>query len=279
MRSNASSASCGRAASATGPAAGRRRFGDGWRHGSALAGAGAERGGRRRDGASGISRSCAQRHRGRRRGSWWRTTRRGARVEIWQRSFDDLARDRHGDLGVLREASPRSLDAIASAGELLSSRIVAEALNAAGVAAQFVDARRGDGDRRWRIRPRRSWRRLAAPSRARSCRISVRAACRSSAASSARRSRRHDHARPRRLGLLRRAHHRRALTSTASSARSRSGPTSTACSPPIPRIVKNPAVVPHLSFAEASELAYFGAKVLHPSTIQPAVAKDIPVES
>jgi len=39
-----------------------------------------------------------------------------------------------------------------------------------------------------------------------------------------------------------------------------------------PRIVKNPSVVPHLSFAEASELAYFGAKVLHPATIQPAVA-------
>ena len=44
-----------------------------------------------------------------------------------------------------------------------------------------------------------------------------------------------------------------------------------------PRVVANPRVVPHLSFGEASELAYFGAKVLHPSTILPAVAKDIPV--
>ena len=44
-----------------------------------------------------------------------------------------------------------------------------------------------------------------------------------------------------------------------------------------PRIVKDPQVVPHLSFAEASELAYFGAKVLHPATIQPAVARNIPV--
>ena len=35
--------------------------------------------------------------------------------------------------------------------------------------------------------------------------------------------------------------------------------------------------MPQLSFAEASELAYFGAKVLHPSTILPAVAKNIPV--
>ena len=44
-----------------------------------------------------------------------------------------------------------------------------------------------------------------------------------------------------------------------------------------PRVVDAPRVVPYLSFGEASELAYFGAKVLHPSTILPAVAKDIPV--
>jgi aspartate kinase len=44
-----------------------------------------------------------------------------------------------------------------------------------------------------------------------------------------------------------------------------------------PRVVQSPCLVPQLSFAEASELAYFGAKVLHPSTILPAVAKNIPV--
>jgi aspartate kinase len=44
-----------------------------------------------------------------------------------------------------------------------------------------------------------------------------------------------------------------------------------------PRIVSSPRLVPQLSFAEASELAYFGAKVLHPSTILPAVSKNIPV--
>jgi aspartate kinase len=32
-----------------------------------------------------------------------------------------------------------------------------------------------------------------------------------------------------------------------------------------------------LSYAEAAELAYFGAKVLHPKTIQPAMDRDIPV--
>jgi len=44
-----------------------------------------------------------------------------------------------------------------------------------------------------------------------------------------------------------------------------------------PRVVGTPRLVPRLSFDEASELAYFGAKVLHPSTILPAVAKNIPV--
>jgi aspartate kinase len=44
-----------------------------------------------------------------------------------------------------------------------------------------------------------------------------------------------------------------------------------------PRVVGEPKLVPLLSFAEASELAYFGAKVLHPSTILPAVARNIPV--
>ena len=35
--------------------------------------------------------------------------------------------------------------------------------------------------------------------------------------------------------------------------------------------------LPRLSFEEASELAYYGAEVLHPSTIVPAVEKGIPV--
>ena len=44
-----------------------------------------------------------------------------------------------------------------------------------------------------------------------------------------------------------------------------------------PRVVPAATLVPHLSFGEASELAYFGAKVLHPSTILPAVERNIPV--
>jgi len=44
-----------------------------------------------------------------------------------------------------------------------------------------------------------------------------------------------------------------------------------------PRVVATARTIPTLSYAEASELAYFGAKVLHPNTIQPALARGIPV--
>ncbi|MDQ3906876.1 MAG: aspartate kinase, partial [Acidobacteriota bacterium] len=44
-----------------------------------------------------------------------------------------------------------------------------------------------------------------------------------------------------------------------------------------PRVVKRARTVPRMSYAEAAELAYFGAKVLHPKTILPAVVRGIPV--
>lgn len=44
-----------------------------------------------------------------------------------------------------------------------------------------------------------------------------------------------------------------------------------------PRICPDALRVKSISFEEAAELAYFGAKVLHPATILPAVQKNIPV--
>ena len=44
-----------------------------------------------------------------------------------------------------------------------------------------------------------------------------------------------------------------------------------------PRIIPGGHRVRSISFAEAAEMAYFGAKVLHPATVLPAVEKDIPV--
>ncbi|RIJ33960.1 aspartate kinase [Pontibacter oryzae] len=45
-----------------------------------------------------------------------------------------------------------------------------------------------------------------------------------------------------------------------------------------PRIVKNTYPIAELSFDEAAELAYFGAKILHPSSVLPAKQKNIPVK-
>ena len=44
-----------------------------------------------------------------------------------------------------------------------------------------------------------------------------------------------------------------------------------------PRVVAGARVIPEISFNEISELAYFGAKVLHPKTIRPVLERDIPL--
>ncbi len=44
-----------------------------------------------------------------------------------------------------------------------------------------------------------------------------------------------------------------------------------------PRVVPHARTIPQLSYAEAAELAYFGARVIHPKTILPAVIRGIPV--
>lgn len=44
-----------------------------------------------------------------------------------------------------------------------------------------------------------------------------------------------------------------------------------------PRIVKDARPLPELTYSEAAELAYFGAKVLHPKTMLPAIDRGIPI--
>ncbi len=176
-------------------------------------------------------------------------------------------------LAVLRDVSPRSLDAVVACGELVSSRIVAAALAERGLPSVFVDARTvvtTDAE--------------------------------------------HGAAAPDMIETRRRAHEHLApildrgevpvlggfIASTPAGITTTLGRGGSDFSAAIvgacldvdeiqiwtdvdgmltadPRIVSDPRVVPQLTFAEASELAYFGAKVLHPSTILPAVAKNIPV--
>ena len=44
-----------------------------------------------------------------------------------------------------------------------------------------------------------------------------------------------------------------------------------------PKVVSDPKTIGELSYKEAWELSHFGAKVLYPPTIQPAIAKSIPI--
>ncbi len=44
-----------------------------------------------------------------------------------------------------------------------------------------------------------------------------------------------------------------------------------------PRIVPSARVIPELSYSEVGELAYFGAKILHPKTIRPIIERGIPL--
>lgn len=44
-----------------------------------------------------------------------------------------------------------------------------------------------------------------------------------------------------------------------------------------PRLVKSAKVLPEMSYEEAIEMAYFGAKVIHPATMLPAIKKGIPI--
>jgi len=44
-----------------------------------------------------------------------------------------------------------------------------------------------------------------------------------------------------------------------------------------PRLIKEAVTIPKLNYGEAAELAYFGAKILHPRTVEPLIEKNIPV--
>ena len=176
-------------------------------------------------------------------------------------------------LAVLREVSVRTLDVIAAMGELLSSRIIAAALRHAGLPGEWVDARRAlvTNDDHTRAVPR--MRETTAAMRAvvtpllDAGRIPVMGGF---------------------VGATAEGH-------TTTLGRGGSDYSGAIVGAAIgaseiqiwtdvdgmltadPRLIPQSKLVAHLSFAEAAELAYFGAKVLHPSTIHPAVERNIPV--
>jgi aspartate kinase len=176
-------------------------------------------------------------------------------------------------LAVLREVSPRTLDVVAAAGELMSSRIVADALTCAGIPAEWVDARRAivTNDEHTRATPLGSDTNDRLSSTVLPILESGRVAV---------------------LGGFVGA---TVAGNTSTLGRGGSDYSGALVGAGVnaseiqiwtdvdgmlsadPRVIANAKLVTHLSFAEAAELAYFGAKVLHPSTILPAVERDIPV--
>jgi len=176
-------------------------------------------------------------------------------------------------LAILREVSPRSLDAVLAAGELASSRIVASALAERDIPAIWFDARA--------IVVTDAEHTAAAPDTAATC-----SRARATIGAAAGRGQVPI------VGGFIGATAQGITTTLGRGGSDYSAAILGACVDAQeiqiwtdvdgmltadPRLVDEPRLVRHLSFAEASELAYFGAKVLHPSTILPAVAKDIPV--
>jgi len=186
--------------------------------------------------------------------------------------FDELER-LAGALSVLKEVTPRWLDAIAATGEILSSRIVAAALTAHGLAASWVDARKAivTGPEHTAAPPL-----MEATAAALAATVDPLLAERRIPV----------------IGGFVGATREGVTTTLGRGGSDYSAAIIGACLGASeiqiwtdvdgmltadPRIIRDVQVVPHLSFGEASELAYFGAKVLHPATIQPAVGQNIPV--
>src|SRR5262249_44872418 len=176
-------------------------------------------------------------------------------------------------LSVLREVSPRSLDAVVATGELTSSRIVTAALVEQGLPAAWVDARTiviTDAEHT-----------AAAPdicgtgARARDCLGRLAAGGKIAVMGGF-------------IGAT-----AQGVTTTLGRGGSDYSAAIVGASLGVdeiqiwtdvdgmltadPRIIPEPRLVSQLTYAEASELAYFGAKGLQPSTILPAVARNIPV--
>ena len=186
--------------------------------------------------------------------------------------FDELAHLAEA-LSVLGDVTPRSLDAVSSMGERLSAPIVAAALARIGVPAVFVDARRviATTDDFGRAEPRPD---------------EIAIACRAHLLPLVR-----DGQVPVLGGFI--GATAQGVTTTlgrggSDYSASLLGAAMDAAAIEIwtdvdglltadPRVVPGARLIEHVRFDEAAELASFGAKVLHPSTIAPAVRKGIPV--
>ena len=186
--------------------------------------------------------------------------------------FDELAGLAEA-LATLGHVTPRSLDAIASLGEQLSSQLVVAAFCARGLPAELVDGRHVvvTDDRFTRAEPRAD--RIADQARSlllpivRAGRVPVMGGFIGST----------DQGVTTTLGRGG-SDYSAALVGAALQADAIEIWTDVdGMLTADPRVVSGSRLIERIRFDEASELASFGAKVLHPSTIAPAVRRGIPV--
>ena len=176
-------------------------------------------------------------------------------------------------LAVLREASPATIDVVVGSGELLNSRLVAAAFAAAGHDGVWVDARKvvvTDAEHtRAALRPAETRAAIQAVVKPEidAGRIPVMGGFIGATAEG----------RPTTLGRGGSDYSGAILGAGLDADEIQIWTDVDGMQTADPRVVERPRRVPRLSFGEAAELAYFGAKVLHPATIAPAVEHDIPV--
>lgn len=198
--------------------------------------------------------------------------RRADLIKEQQASIDELAQLYYG-IGLLKELSPRSLDAIASFGEILSCRQIAALLEENGLRSKFIDARTmirtddtfGEASIDFTYSNKTIYETIA-PMVA-------------------------DGIVPVVTGFI--AATEDGITTTIG--RSGSDYTGSIVGAALnskeiwiwtdvdgvmtadPRIVPSARVLSEISYREAAEMSYFGAKVIHPKTMVPAIEKSIPI--
>lgn len=198
--------------------------------------------------------------------------RRTQLIKQQQALLDELANIYHG-VALLKELSLRSLDAIASFGEIFSCNQIAAILNESGVPSKFIDARTI-------IRTDNNFSEAAVDFKVSN--PSIRSAIVPLV---------EQHIVPVVTGFI--ASTEDGLTTTIG--RSGSDYTGSIVGAAIdsteiwiwtdvdgvmsadPRHINGAKVLPEISYREAAEMSYFGAKIIHPKTMVPAIEKNIPI--
>jgi aspartate kinase len=195
-----------------------------------------------------------------------------ADVDRYIRTHFEWLEDLIKGLAVVGELSPRSQDAVASVGERLSSLIVTYALRANGIAAQHVDARRVliTDDRFTQAQP------LFEETDER-VRQSVVPLAQSAVVVMGGFIGGTLDGQTTTLGRGGSDYSASIIGAAIEASEIQIWTDVDGMLTADPRIFPGGHRVKSISFAEAAEMAYFGAKVLHPATVLPAVEKSIPV--